>query len=124
LDIEDCALHNSKQSISIANVVSFLKKALSKIVFVKGSMECQVEPVHLRRTDERIKAVNAISKSLDSDNWSRDQNYFMELHAEFNFQVDLFANNSKARLRRFFSEFYCNGSERVEALAPWAIGSL
>lgn len=116
------------------NLVSFLTKGSSKkdiqeIVFDiykrLHDIKSEIIPIHLRRQDERVTEADAISKTLNSDDWSIDVLSFDCIQQEFNLEIDLFTSEINARLPKFFSEFYHEKSLGVEAFSHvWDIGSL
>ncbi len=115
-----------------SNVVAFLTKGSPKvhvqrivfrIVEILAKMGSHVIPVHLYRADERIVEADAHSKIRDTDDWSIDTTSFVELRQRFKLTTDVFANGANARLPRFFSEFFEDGSAGVEAFSQvWGSG--
>lgn len=80
-------------------------------------MNLSLEPIHLRREDPRIRKADEGSKVADSDDWSIDQLTFAYFEKFFEFTIDLFADHKNAKVGRFYSNFYCEGSLGIEALA-------
>jgi hypothetical protein len=111
------------------NLVTFLTKGSSKpyiqdmvfeILLKCSELFCSITPIHLYREDDRIREVDALSKSKDSDNWSIDFASFQALNDDFHFEIDLFADVNNAKTTRFFSKFYHDKAEAVDAFAnPW-----
>ncbi len=111
------------------NVVSFITKGSPKahiqekvfeILSITSALDCVVSPVHLFREDERIKEADLLSKSKNSDNWSIDYLSFKKFDEDFNFELDLFADQNNARTKNFVSEFYHPNAIAVDAFTiPW-----
>jgi len=108
------------------NTVSFLSKGSSKphvqkvcfhIAELCTQMKLAIHPIHLLRDDIRIQWADALSKSHDTDDWSIDQYTFDHFKSHFNLEIDAFANRNNARLPRFYSEFFEEGCEGVNAYA-------
>lgn len=108
------------------HVVSFLEKGSSKphiqsmvldIAIKLAKLGSWIQPIHLFREDERIKAADELSKNADSDDWSIDEINFSQLKNEFDLSVDMFASALNARLPRFFGKFYEEGSSGVDAFS-------
>ena len=70
------------------------------------SIESTIDPIHLLRSDPRIQLANALSKTNNTDNWSIDDLLFQQLHDDFNFEIDLFADKINRKVKRFVSHFY------------------
>jgi len=107
-------------------LVSFLNKGSPKphiqekvfeIYKLCVKLDCSIEPLHLLRTDERIQQVDHLSKIKDTDNWSIDAFSFEKLKSEFQLNTDVFADAKNARLKRFISKFYEQGTYAVDAFA-------
>jgi hypothetical protein len=61
---------------------------------------------------------DALSKVTDTDDWQIDNrifNYVNKLHGAFS--IDLFASNLSHETKRFYSKYWCLGSEGVDAFA-------
>lgn len=111
------------------NLVSFITKGSSKqhihalimeVYHLCHDMDCTVDPVHLRRCDDRISEVDRLSKIRDTDNWSIDTFSFNELKNEFGLTMDVFADSSNKRLPLFMSKNFEAGTQAVDAFsAPW-----
>ncbi len=111
------------------NVVAFLSKGSPKasiqqkvfeIFRTTSSLRCVLSPLHLFREDERIRQVDFLSKSKDSDNWSVDFATFSRFNKDFNFDIDLFADQNNRKVAAFMSKFYHLESVAVDAFsASW-----
>jgi len=116
------------------NVVAFWNKgssipaiqnALFDLVKMVKDMDCELQILHIRREDPRLAEVDTLSKTKDSDNWSIDFASFQALNNEFQYEVDLFADNINARLPKFVSKFYHEKALETDAFTiNWNIGSL
>jgi hypothetical protein len=114
------------------NVVAFLEKGSSKSHIQKdifdlmkslSVLKSRIVPIHFFREDERIKMADELSKMADSDDWSIDEVTFQDLKKEFDLKTDIFASETNARLRRFFSKFYSADCSGVDAFAQiWSRG--
>lgn len=117
-----------------ANTVSFLTKGSSKshvqkVVFSIAKklqkLRILISPIHLSRMDPRIQEADERSKQPDSDDWSIDKLSFEDLDNQFHFDVDLFASTHNARLDKFYSLFYEEKSQGMDAFAQdWSSGML
>ena len=61
---------------------------------------------------------DALSKVTDTDDWQIDNrifNYVNKLYGAFS--IDLFASNLSHKTKRFYSKYWCLGSEGVDAFA-------
>jgi len=108
------------------NLVSFLSKGSAKIniqrdVFkvwkLARDLEWYIKPIHLLRDDPRIQEADEGSKTVDSDNWSVDDQSFERFNAGIGFTIDLFADTKNAKCDRFYSNFFCEGTMGVDAMA-------
>jgi len=116
------------------NVVSFWNKgssvkAVQSVVFdlvkLVKNMRCDLQILHLRRSDPRIVEVDQLSKEKDSDNWSLDYQSFTSLMASKPCEVDLFADASNARLAKYVSRFYDEKALATDGFTiSWDIGTL
>ena len=112
-----------------SNVVSFLTKGSPKpgiqsktfeILSITTKLQCILSPVHLYREDDRIRQVDSLSKSKDSDNWSIDSSSFARLHDQFQFTIDLFADVNNRKIKSFVSNFYHPDAVATDAFSiPW-----
>ena len=77
-------------------------------------------PVWLPR--EENKLADAISKHVDTDDWSIDHESFVYIQKRFGkLDTDRFASNTNRRLRRFDARFHCPECETVNTFtANWA----
>jgi hypothetical protein len=105
-------------------VVSFFTKGSGKphiqsVVFeclqLAHELRCHIEPIHLLREDPRIQAVDEASKNPNTDNWGIDIGSFMDLHKDFQFEVDLFADSGNKRLNKYVTEFYDPNAMAMDA---------
>jgi len=114
---------DSENLVSFINKGSpkwYLQRKIFEIYQLCKSLKCTLEPLHLLREDERIKQVDGLSKYRDTDNWSIDAKSFEDLHKEFGFDTDAFADSNNARIRRFISKNFEPGSYAVDAFSnPW-----
>lgn len=79
-----------------------------------------VQPIHLKREDPRIQLADAGSKTLDTDNWSVDQQSFDELDEQVKFDIDLFADAKNKKVKCFCSLYYDPLAHAVNAFSiPW-----
>jgi hypothetical protein len=81
------------------------------------ALNFDIEPIHLLREDPRIQEADEGSKATDTDDWSVDIHTFQELNEEWEFTVDLFANQMNAKTKRFFSTFYEPAAAGIDAFA-------
>ena len=108
------------------NVVAFVTKGSPKpsiqekvfdIFTTLTALHCTIDPIHLSRTDERIQQVDHLSKVLDTDNWSVDEATFQIFNSQFQFEVDLFADNCNRKVVQFASKFYHDQAIAVDAFS-------
>ncbi len=108
------------------NLVVFLEKGSGKksiqllafdILKWCVDLQCTIHPIHLYRTDERIRQVDYLSKNPDSDDWSVDQHTFAGFHEDFHFEVDLFASFNNKKVPLFASKYYHPESLGVDAFS-------
>ncbi len=110
------------------NVVAFIKKGsrrpqVQKIIFelalLASELEIHIEAIHLLRSDPRIEIADAGSKRKDSDNWSVDAWSFQRLEHLMGeeFEMDVFADHLNRRTAKFFSLYYDEDTQGVDAFA-------
>lgn len=74
--------------------------------------------LQVQRVASADNLADAPSRLLDGDDYMLNKAIFRRLEARYGpHDIDLFATNNNAQLSRFFSRFYCPGSEGVDALA-------
>jgi hypothetical protein len=101
----------------------YIQSYLFEIVGRLSEMNSEIIPIHLSRTDERIMQEDDLSKTCDSDDWSIDEISFRRLAYNFGLQIDAFADNVNARLKRFYSRLFVEGTEGVETFSQrWSDG--
>ncbi len=108
------------------NLVVFLEKgspkpSIQSLVFeilrMCTSLQCHLQPLHLLRSDERIRQVDYLSKLPDTDNWSVDNKSFEDFHMDFHFEVDLFADDQNKKVIKFVSKCYHKDALAVDAFS-------
>jgi hypothetical protein len=113
-----------------SNLVAFLTKGSSKpriqtdileILSLTKSLNIRIIPIHLLRSDPRIQIADDGSKFPDSDNWSIDSQTFDSLRESTGeFTIDIFADNKNTKTKRFYSNFWCQGTLAIDAFtASW-----
>ena len=79
----------------------------------------RLEMEWLPRNDNQI--ADYVSRIRDYDDWMLNPTVFEFLNASWGpYTVDCFANQSNKQITRFYSWFWCPGTEAVDAL--WLIG--
>jgi hypothetical protein len=106
------------------NLVRFLtkgsrKRHIQKEIFQTISM-CQklgirIIPIHLRREDPRIQLADTGSKIVDTDDWEVNLHTFKTFSMEMMFTIDLFATKENTNCKRFYSNFYSEGTNGIDA---------
>lgn len=97
-----------------------LQTLVFKIANLCHKLKIRIEPIHLRREDPRIQLADEMSKTPDTDNWSVDESSFQELHEQFNFETDLFADKTNRKTKKFFSLYYNEETLGIDAFsASW-----
>lgn len=109
------------------NLVVFLSKGSTKlpiqntvleVLALSNLLRIRILPIHLRREDPRIAMADAGSRVRDSDDWSIDSWSYNQLNLQFGpFTLDLFADSSNAKTKKFFSDFLCPHSSGINAFA-------
>jgi len=108
------------------NLVAFLQKGSPKwyiqlkvfeVYRLCKELNCSNEPLHFLRTDERIQQVDHLTKVRYTDKWSIGALNFEALHAQFQFEVDVFADKGNARLQCFITKNYEQGTYAVNAFS-------
>ena len=67
---------------------------------------------------DQNKKADAISKELDTDNWSIDNETFFYIKSIYgNFTVDRFADHVNNKVKTFNSKLYCPGTDSVNAFS-------
>lgn len=106
------------------NLVSFLNKGSGKshiqvevfrVMTLCQALRLRIIPIHLLRDDPRIQVADQGSKVKDTDDWSVNNTTFTTLNDQFSFTIDLFASNENAKCPRFYSNFYCQGTQGIDA---------
>ena len=52
---------------------------------------------------------------MDTDDWTVDSHTFQRLNKEMKFTIDLFATDKNAKCQRFYSNYYCKGTNGIDA---------
>ena len=108
------------------NLAQFLKKGSGKphiqretfkVMLICRELNVRLIPIHLLRDDPRIKVADDGSKTADTDCWGVDMATFRGINQIFEFTIDLFASNKNTKCRRFYSNFYCEGTSGIDAFA-------
>ncbi len=100
-------------------VPSVQQKVFDILVWSR-QLHCQISPIHLFREDVRIQEADNMSKIKDTDNWSVDFMTFEKFNKDFQFEVDLFADNNNKRVSKFVSNYFHPDSMAVDAFSiPW-----
>ena len=94
------------------NLVTFLTKGSSRpaiqdtvieIFKLSRSLNIDIMPIHLGRSDYRIQVADYGSRFYDPDDWSIDSDSFESLTRFWPATIDLFAHFSNSQLPRFYS---------------------
>ena len=103
-----------------ANLVAFLTKGSSRsriqsdvleVLSLTRNLNIRIIPIHLLRSDPRIQIADDGSKFPDSDDWSVDNQTFSNLRDSIGeFTIDIFADSKNTKTKRFFSNFWCQGT--------------
>jgi len=88
-----------------------------EIAQIAQKLRISIKPIHLSRQDPRMVEADEGSKTLDTDNWSIDEQSFQELNAQLEFDTDLFADQNNRRVEKFCSLYYCEATEAVDAFS-------
>jgi len=106
------------------NLVRFLTKGSRKkhiqqevfrVILLCQKLRIRVIPIHLRREDPRIQIADSGSKDCDTDDWAVDLHTFRELNQSKDFTIDLFASDKNNKCTRFFSNYFCTGTNGIDA---------
>ena len=66
--------------------------------------------------DSKIDRADFLSRIVDYDDWRVKRDYFVTAEAKWgSHSVDWFVNHANAQLAGFYSRFWCNGTEGVNA---------
>ena len=76
-------------------------------------------------TRRELADVDALSRKVDYDDWEVQLPFFAFLNEKWGpFTTDWFADHSNAKLKRFFSKYYCPETSGVNAfLYSWKAGN-
>ena len=108
------------------NMATFLNKGSGKIPIQMEVFEImkklrelkfRIEPIHLLREDPRIKIADNGSKIQDTDNWSVDWETFQRLNSEWQFTIDMFADDQNKKCDLFYSNFWCPETRGIDAFS-------
>jgi hypothetical protein len=110
------------------NVAKFLSKGSGKtaimlqslgIVLTARSLNLDVFAVWVRRDNPHLVKADALSKHVDTDNWSVTPEGFAEITAltDMPFTVDLFATAANAKINKFYCLTFETGCAGVDAFA-------
>jgi len=94
-----------------------LQKLVFDIAKLAHKLQIRLEPIHLKREDPRIQLADEQSKLKDTDNWSIDEGSFQWLNQQFQFTFDLFADRLNRRTFGYFSLYYEEQSQGVDAFS-------
>ncbi len=110
-----------------SNLVAFLTKGSRKssiqddvleVLGLSRRLNCCLVPIHLLREDPRIQVADAGSKAPDTDDWGVDEQTFAILEEKYGpFSIDLFADETNHRVKKFYSDFWSPSSSGVNAFA-------
>jgi hypothetical protein len=112
------------------NVARFLTKGSGKpdimdqvlrILALARGYKLDIKPIWIPRDEAALQKADALSKDIESDEWSVSRLDFVELEARHGkFSVDLFATDRNTRCLRFFSKRFDEFSDGTDAFAfPW-----
>ena len=92
-----------------------IQKEIFRTILICQKLKIRIIPIHLRREDPRIQIADTGSKIVDTDDWAVDSYTFQRLNKEMKFTIDLFATEKNAKCQRFYSNFYCRGTNGIDA---------
>lgn len=95
----------------------WIQKRIFEVLQMTAALKCIITPVHLFRDDVRIQGVDYLSKEPDADNWSIDQHSFESFDNDFHFDLDVFADENNKKVKNFYSKYYHEDSQAVDAFS-------
>ena len=107
------------------NLVTFLTKGSGRmhiqrevfdVMVLCKKLNIRIIPIHLLREDPRIQIADDGSKVTDTDNWQVDKETFERNNKRHCFTVDLFASDDNTKCQKFYSNFYCPGNFKIQAV--------
>ena len=107
-------------NVNVARIIQagsrneYLQKIAIEIFNLCLTYNIEVQPIWLSRDENQT--ADSISKFVDTDNWSIDNETFLFIENSFGkFTVDRFADNHNRKTEIFNSKFYCPGNSGVNA---------
>ena len=106
------------------NLVKFLMKGsgkihiqqeIFKIMNICNNLQIRIVPIHLRREDPRIQKADEGSKTQDTDDWQVNSATFDRFDSDMQFTIDLFASFENSQCKRFYSNFWCQETQGIDA---------
>jgi hypothetical protein len=99
-----------------SNNIEMMRQTLQVLELARG-LNLDLQPIWVSRDDPRIQRADAMTKEINSDDWSIHEDSFRELERWAGpFTVDLFANAENRKLDRFFSYSYSELCSGVDAM--------
>ena len=106
--------HNVSRIISAGSGKVHLQNIALQIYNSCLKFQIKLEPTWLPREENEL--ADEISKELDTDNWSIDDETFQYIQKNFGkFTCDRFADNLNYRVKHFNSKYYCPETSAVNA---------
>ena len=105
---------NVSRILQVGSSKDHIQELALEIFHIRVRNDIKIIPCWVPR-EENVTA-DALSKFNDTDDWGIDLETFQYIQQQLGFlDVDRFADNNNAKLRRFNSRFHCPGSEEVNA---------
>jgi hypothetical protein len=98
------------------NVV--LMRLALQVLELALELKLDLQAVWVSRQDPRLQKADALSKHVNSDDWSINVGAFLELNAKAGgFTIDLFASAENFKVSRYYSFSYTSSCAGVDAFA-------
>jgi hypothetical protein len=112
------------------NVSRIFRRGSGDIVLMKLALQVleraqelnlDLQPIWVSRTDPRLQKADALSKHVNTDDWSVDSDSFQTLDQwAGGFTIDLFASANNFKVARYFSYSHTSSCAGVDAFSlPW-----
>jgi hypothetical protein len=99
-----------------SNNIEMMRQTLQVLELARG-LNLDLQPIWVSRDDPRIQRADAMSKEINTDDWSIHEDAFRELERWAGpFTVDLFANAQNRKVEKFFSYTYADSCAGVDAM--------
>jgi hypothetical protein len=97
-----------------------MRQALQILELARG-LNLDLQPVWVSRSDPRLQKADALSKHVNTDDWSVNQDAFKDLEKMVGvFTVDLFASAYNFKVKKYCSYAYTSSCAGVDAFtASW-----